>query len=438
MSIQFAANRSEFRRAIMAIAQSVSAWGQRARVVVRVDETGGSLELAGTWQASGSDLMVRIARFTVRKGASHGQACVDFAALDSITSAPMGRTVTVEASEAGSLTVTMDGPLSGSVKMSSGMSTTPDGNGGTVLTLPILSAPPAPVTVPDRVIATVDGEVFFEALDAVRTARRSARTARRLARNATPGAEVAEAGVGLISTVNGYLYMLATDRVQMASVDMRADTGQAIDPVLRGGVNVPHRLVEALLRTPASLRGVPVTLAVSEPGRVVVTAGGLTVDLPSNATDGLPFSVMLRLMEPDTGWGVVRDGEIDIAVTNADLRAALSNVATRVPMARLWVGTLGDSAIHLIEPWGNTHVQGSASSHGCSAFVDSKLLLKALARHRRETAIVSVVDTGNGDGEPTTRRPVKISSLTPKGSQLTTRIQPLRVSSRQFPSYCAQ
>jgi DNA modification methylase len=28
MSIQFAANRSEFRRAIMAIAQSVSAWGQ--------------------------------------------------------------------------------------------------------------------------------------------------------------------------------------------------------------------------------------------------------------------------------------------------------------------------------------------------------------------------------------------------------------------------
>jgi hypothetical protein len=431
MSIQFAANRSEFRRAIMAIAQSVSAWGQRARVVVRVDETGGSLELAGAWQASGSDLMVRVARFTVRKGASHGQACVDFGALDSITSAPMGRTVTVEASEAGSLTVAMDGPLSGSVKMSSGMSTTPDGNGGTVLTLPILSAPPAPVTVPDRVIATVGGEVFFEALDTVRTARR-------LARNATPGAEVAETGVGLVSTVNGYLYMLATDRVQMASVDMRADTGQAIDPVLRGGVNVPHRLVEALLRTPASLRGVPVTLAVSEPGRVVVTAGGLTVDLPSNAIDGLPFSVMLRLMEPDTGRGVVRDVDLAIAVTNADLRAALSNVATRVPMARLWVGTLGDSAIHLIEPWGNTHVQGSASSHGCSAFVDSKLLLKALARHRRETAIVSVVDTGNGDGEPITRRPVKISSLTPKGSQLTTRIQPLRVSSRQFPSYCAQ
>ncbi|WP_157038492.1 hypothetical protein [Nostocoides jenkinsii] len=415
----------------MAIAQSSLAWSQRARVVVRVDETGGSLELAGASQAFGNDPMVRSVRFAVRKGAGHGQACVDFAALGSIASASMGRTVTVEASEAGSLTVLLHGPLSGSVKMSSGTSTTPDGNRGRVLTLPILSAPSAPVTVPDRVIATVDGEVFFEALDAVRTARRSAR-------HAKLGAEVAEAGVGLISTVNGYLYMLATDRAQMASVDMRADTGQAIDPVLRGGVHIPHWLVEALLRTPASLRGAPVALAVSKPERVVVTAGGLTVDLPSNVTDGLPFSTLLRLMEADTGWNVVCDADLAIAATNADLRAALSNAAAREPMVRLWVGTLEDSAIHLIEPWATTHVQGSVSGHGCFAFLSSKLLLKALARHRRETAIVSLIGTGNGDGEPITRRPVTIASLTPRGSQLTTRIQPIRVSPRVFPHYCAQ
>jgi hypothetical protein len=393
MRVQFTASRAEFRRAMTALNRVVGDHSATARIKV----SGGKGTIAVWVNESEGTRMTQVA-FAIKDGVD-GASSVNFRALDNATIASGYKNVTIAPNgDTGYLGIAHDG-IEGRW-----LETLIEGG---------------EVVDHGRIVGIrVDSVSFFDALAAVGTAR--ARLSKK-----DKHALSWLAGVGVGWSAHGMIHLTATDRRQLATVDLAATMDLRHDRAFADGIYLPAAVVDAFLRLPKRLWPSTVQIAFDPMGKPTLVVGDNIFELAANdpREGGMPVDQIKRVADNPRHANAIQH---ETSFDTETVRAAIGGNTSW-----WWVGDHGELAVYAEK--GDTIadaalVHGRHGVGGVMVRLDATHVAKALSRGARGSTRVALPRARAAQHAPRIPSPVKFYGHTASGHLIETVIQPIRPS----------
>ncbi|CCI53380.1 hypothetical protein [Nostocoides jenkinsii] len=403
MRVQFTASRAEFRRAMTALSRVAGDQPATARIKV----SGGRGTIAIWINEPGGTRMTQVA-FAIKDGVD-GASSVNFRALDNATIASGYKSVTIAPNgDTGYLGIAYDGI-----------------EGRWVETL----IEGGEVVDHGRIVGIrVDSVSFFDALAAVETAR--ARLSKK-----DKHALSWLAGVGVGWSAHGMIHLTATDRRQLATVDLAATMDLRHDRAFADGIYLPAAVVDAFLRLPKRLWPSTVQIAFDPMGKPTLVVGDNIFELAINnpREGGMPIDQVKRIAVNPRHENAIH---YETSFDTETVREAIARSGRTRSGSGLWwwVGDHGELAVyaeHGDTSADATLIHGRHGVGGMMVRLDQTNVVKALTRNASgpNSAVLSRRRQAQpNSGIPT---PVKFFGYTASGQLVTTVIQPTRVEAAE-------